>query len=137
RRHGVSRKTGHKLIGRFQAEGVDGLNERSRAPHHHPNAVPDEIASALLEVRRQHPTWGAKKIAAWLAARRPAVPWPAESTISALLDRHGLVVRRKLRRRAPPGGAPLSPCAAPNEVWGVDFKGWFRTGDGQRCDPFS
>src|SRR5712691_7650409 len=137
RQHGISRKTGYKLISRYEVEGIEGLKERSRAPHHHPNAVAAPVAAALLEVRRRHPSWGAKKIRAWLSARRPEGCWPAESTISELLDRHGLVIRRKWRRRAPPGASPLSPCAAANDVWGVDFKGWFRTGDGRRCDPFS
>jgi len=137
REHGISRKTGYKLIGRYEAEGVDGLKERSCAPQHHPNAVPEATAAAVLEVRRSHPSWGAKKIRAWLAARRPEEHWPAESTISELLDRHGLVVRRQWRRRVPPGAWPLAVCAAANDVWGVDFKGWFRTGDGRRCDPLS
>ena len=133
----VSRKTGYKLIGRYQAEGLEGLKERSRAPQHHPNAVPESIAAAVLAVRRLHPSWGAKKIRAWLELRRPEERWPAASTMSDLLDRHGLVVRRKWRRRVPPGASPLTACDAANEVWGADFKGWFRTGDGQRCDPFS
>jgi putative transposase len=137
RQHEISRKTGYKLIGRYEAEGVDGLKELSRAPRHHPNAVPEPLAAAILEVRRSHPTWGAKKIRAWLARRRPDERWPVESTISELLDRHGLVVRRKWRRRVPPSASPLTACVTSNDVWGVDFKGWFRTGDGRRCDPFS
>jgi len=137
RQHGISRKTAYKLIGRYQAEGCEGLKERSRAPHDHANAVAELIAEAVLEVRRRHPSWGPKKIHAFLAAREPAVSWPVESTMGVLLDRAGLVVRRKLRRHVPPGASPLSPCEAANDVWGVDFKGWFRTGDGERCDPFS
>jgi len=137
RQHGVSRKTAYKLMARYRVEGAEGLKEHSRAPHHHPNAVVEPIAEAVLEVRRRHPSWGPKKIRAFLAARQPAAGWPAESTIGVLLDRAGLVVRRKLRRHVAPGAWPLSACVAANDVWGVDFKGWFRTGDGQRCDPFS
>src|SRR6185437_6149485 len=69
--------------------------------------------------------------------RRSAPGLPVESTISELLDRHGLVARRKWRRRVPPGASPLTASLASNDVWGTDFKGWFRTGDGRRCDPFS
>ena len=137
RQHEISRKTGYKLIGRYEAEGADGLKELSRALRHHPNAVPEALAAAILEVRRSHPTWGAKKIRAWLARRRSDEHWPVESTISELLDRHGLVVRRKWRRRVPPSASPLTACETSNDVWGVDFKGWFRTGDGRRCDPLS
>jgi transposase InsO family protein len=95
------------------------------------------LETAILDVRGGHPSWGAKKIRAWLAQRRPQEPWPALSTISEILDRHGLVRRRKRRLKVPPGASPLDPCVAANDVWGVDFKGWFRTGDGARCDPLS
>jgi transposase InsO family protein len=98
--------------------------------------VTEEVVAAVLDVRRQHMSWGPKKIRAWLAAHRVRTVWPAESTIGVMLDRHGLVVRRRPRSRAPVG-APLGACTAANEVLGVDFKGWFRTGDGRRCDPLS
>ena len=137
RRYGVSRKTGYKLRDRFMAEGIAGLADRSRAPHHHPNAVLAAVEEAVLAVRRAHPSWGPKKIRAWLGARDGETPWPVESTIARLLDRHGLVARRRRRRRVAPSAAALSPCVAANDVWGVDFKGWFRTGDGRRCDPLS
>src|SRR5271168_705561 len=137
RRYGVSETTGHETIGRFRAAGWDGLKAQSRAPHHHPNEVPAARAAAVLELRCRHPSWGPKKIRAWLAAKRPDEAWPAQSTIGVLLDRAGLVVRRKVHRRTPPQPGPLSSAHLPNDVWGVDFKGWFRTGDGARCDPFS
>src|SRR5688572_10720915 len=82
------------------------------------------------------PTWGPVKVRAALERRSPARPWPAASTIGALFDREGLTVKRKLRRRAPPGG-PLFAADAANDVWTIDFKGWFRTGDGARCDPLT
>ena len=134
---GVSRKTGYKLIARFQAEGVDGLKDRSRAPHHHPNAVSAAMARAVVGVRQAHPSWGPKKIRAWLGHKRPDAIWPAESTIAVLLDREGLVKRRRVRRHVPTHETRLRACAAANDVWGVDFKGWFRLGNGARCDPFS
>lgn len=136
RRFGVSRKTGYERIERFTAEGVDGLKDRSRAPRHHPNAVPDEVVSAVADLRRRHPSWGPKKIKARLMRDDPTTRWPAESTIGEILDRNGLVVHRQ-RRRHFHARSVLSPCAAANDVWGVDFKGWFRTGDGMRCDPLS
>ena len=135
--YGISRNSGHELINRYKAAGLDGLKPRSRAPHRHPNVVPAPIAAALLSLRRAHPSWGAKKLRAYLALRQPAVTWPAVSTINELLARHGLTVHRRPRRHAPPGVAGLSACQASNDVWGVDFKGWFRTADGARCDPLS
>ncbi len=137
RRYGVSRKTGYKLRDRFMAEGTAGLADRGRAPHHHPNAVSAVVEEAVLAVRRRHPSWGPKKIRAWLRRHDGETSWPVESTIARLLDRHGLVTRRRRRRRVPPSAVALSPCVAANDVWGVDFKGWFRTGDGRRCDPLS
>jgi putative transposase len=134
--YGVSRETGYKWINRYAAEGIDGLKDRSRAPHHHPHAVSAADAAAIVAMRAAHPRWGAKKIRARLQIEHPERRWPVESTIAALLDRHGLVAHRRRRRTVPPA-APLSACVAPNDVWGIDFKGWFRTGDGQRCDPLS
>jgi putative transposase len=136
RQFGISRQHGYKWLARWRAEGEAGLVERSRAPLHHPRAVAEELAGACLAVRRAHPTWGPVKVRAWLERRRPGRAWPAASTIGALLDRAGLTVKRRLRRRGPPGG-PLFAAAAANDVWTMDFKGWFKTGDGARCEPFT
>jgi transposase InsO family protein len=137
RRYGVSRRTGYKWLDRFEASGLDGLKDRSSAAHRHPNAVETSIAKAVIGVRAAHPSWGPKKIKAWLSMQRPQTIWPAQSTIAELLDRRGLVRHRRKRRHVPPHGGPLSPAIAANDVWGIDFKGWFRTGDGARCEPLS
>ena len=134
RRFGISRRHGYKWLERWRSAGSAGLSDRSRAPLSHPQAVAAERLEACLAVRRAHPTWGPVKVRAWLARRQPGAAWPAASTIGALFDREGLTVRRRLRRRAPPGG-PLFPADAANDVWTIDFKGWFRTGDGARVDP--
>ena len=136
RRYGVSRKAVYELTGRFGQEGWGCLEERSRAPHHHPNAVSSEVEAAVVALRQRYPRWGPKKLQARLAMDAPSVRWPAQSTIATILDRHGLVVKRRLRRRVPAGG-PLGGCDEANAVWGLDFKGWFCTGDGERCDPLS
>lgn len=137
RRFGVSRKTGYKWLERYHAEGVDGLKDRSRAPLHHPQALAAAIADHCLKVRREHPTWGPGKVRSWLEQHAPRTQWPAPSTIGALFDREGLTVRRRLRRRSPPSSAPFAQCAAANDVWCIDFKGWFVTGDGKRCEPLT
>lgn len=137
RRFGISRKTGHRCIGRFEQEGIAGLRERSRARHHQPHAVSPQIEAAIVQARAAHPLWGPRKLRAWLERRQPRRRWPTASTIGEILRRHGLTIARKPRRRATPSPGPLADSAAPNQVWCADFKGWFRTGDGRRCDPLT
>jgi len=137
RRFGVSRKTGYKWLARYETDGVSGLLDRSRAPHDHPQAIAAAIRERCLAVRRAHPTWGPVKVRAWLERRKPDIGWPAASTIGALFDREGLTVKRRLRRRCPPSAAPFANCDEANDVWCIDFKGWFRTGDGGRCEPLT
>ena len=137
RRFGVSRKTGYKWLERYGEGGAENLVDRSRAPLHHPQALTEEIAERCVAVRHAHPSWGPVKVQAWLEAHRPRTAWPAPSTIGALFDREGLTVKRRLRRRSPPSSAPFGHCAAANDVWCIDFKGWFLTGDGTRCEPLT
>jgi transposase InsO family protein len=137
RRYGVSRRIGYKWLARFEEEGTAGLLDRSRAPLHHPRAIAPDIAERCLEVRRAHPSWGPVKVRAYLERRAPKTDWPAASTIGELYDREGLTVKRKLRRRSPPSSAPFADCEAANDVWCMDFKGWFLTGDGERCEPLT
>src|SRR5213593_4279667 len=82
-RYGVSRKTGYKWLARYEADGPDGLRERSRAPHHCPHRIDAEVAALICAARRQHPSWGPAKLVAWLRPRHPAVDWPAVSTAGA------------------------------------------------------
>jgi transposase InsO family protein len=137
RRFGVSRRVGYKWLDRFEEEGAGGLFDRSRAPLYHPQAIAERIAERCLEVRRAHPTWGPVKVRAYLERLGPGSEWPAASTIGELFDREGLTVKRKLRRRSPPSSAPFAHCEAANDVWCIDFKGWFLTGDGKRCEPLT
>jgi transposase InsO family protein len=137
RRFGISRKTGYKWLERFVTDGGTGLLDRSRAPRHRPWTLGEATAERCLSVRRQHPTWGPVKVRAYLQRGPHLEPLPAASTIGALFDREGLTVKRRLRRRGPPSSVPFAACAAANDVWCMDFKGWFRTGDGTRCDPLT
>lgn len=137
RRFGISRPTGYKWVERYEQEGVDGLREHSRAPQTHPNAVPQEVEDELETCREKHPNWGARKIRTDLEEKEPWRHWPAASTIHEVLKRRGLIPKRKKRQHTPPYEEPFAACDAPNAVWCIDFKGWFRTGDGQRCDPLT
>lgn len=137
RRFGVSRKTGYKWLERYGSTGVEGLIDRSRAPHAHPQAVSAAIAERCLAVRRTHPSWGPAKVRAYLERSDRGIAWPAASTIGTLFDREGLTVKRRLRRRSPPSSAPFGDCSGANDVWCIDFKGWFLTGDGTHCEPLT
>jgi transposase InsO family protein len=114
-----------------------GLADASRAPKTHPNQSPPEVEAAVLRVRKAHPTWGSKKILAILDRERPDEDWPARSTIDAILKRAGVVEPRSKRVRRQPSAPPFVEATAPNDVWSMDYKGWFRVGDGTRCDPLT
>jgi transposase InsO family protein len=137
REFGVSRKTGYKWLERYETDGVAGLVDRPRAPLNHPQATDAAIAERCLSLRRRHPTWGPLKVRAWLERRSTDIDLPAASTIGAMFDREGLTVKRRLRRRSPPSSMPIADCEAANDVWCIDFKGWFRTGNGAHCEPLT
>ncbi len=133
----MSRQTAYKWLARFREDGIKGLEDRSRAPRRHPNQTPEEIEKRLVQARGAHPSWGARKVRGWLQRNEPGLDWPAASTIGALLRREGLTVARKKRRKTPPYTRPFEAAGSPNLVWCADFKGWFRTKDGERIDPLT
>lgn len=134
---GVSRKTGYKWIERYRESGAVGLVDRSRAPLSNPQAVSEAVVEAVLAARGKHPTWGARKLRVWLERKSGARIWPAASTIGEILRRRGLSVPRRRSRRTVPFTEPFRACDSANAVWSADFKGWFVTGDGQRCNPLT
>lgn len=137
RRFGISRKTGYKWLQRFQHDGLGGLEDRSRAPRHCPHATSAARAEAILALKYRYPNWGPRKLRCRLQMLEPDIVWPANSTIGELLDRHGLITPRKVRRRVPPASAPLSHCQQVNDVWSADFKGQFQLGSHQWCYPLT
>lgn len=138
--YGISEKTGYKWLARFRTHGPAGLADAAHTPHACPHQTPSVQRELLCAARRAHPTWGARKLRAALAAAHPALAWPAASTITTLLDRAGLV-RHRPRRRAPNalagGRGPAPLVSAPNALWTMDYKGQFRTGDGRWCYPLT
>jgi putative transposase len=136
-RYAVSRKTGYKWVGRYDAGGRAALVDRSRAPHSCPHKVSARVADLLVRARRQHPDWGAEKLLQWLAPRHPDVAWPAVSTAGDLLARRGLVKRRRRRRPLHHPGVVPPVTHAPNDLWATDFKGQFRTDDRRYCYPLT
>jgi transposase InsO family protein len=137
REFGISRKTGYKLLQRYKQWGAVGLFDLSRRAEHLRHRLAPEIAAVLVATRKEHPTWGPRKLRAWLAAKHPELKQPAASTIGGLLQRRGLVQPHRRRRVTPPHGSPLQVAGAPNEVWCADFKGQFRLGNGRYCYPLT
>ena len=136
-RFDISRKTAYKWIDRYKADGPAGLYDQSRAPRHPAGCTPPELVARVVKLRRAHPAWGPRKLKARLEMDHPDVSWPAASTIGDILKRAGLVRPRRFRRRVPPMTTPFARAHAPNDVWCIDFKGWWRTGDGRRCEPLT
>src|SRR4029077_1609867 len=136
REFGISRKTGYKIFDRYKECGVQGLTDRSRRPYRYANQLPFQVENYILNVKREHTSWGARKIRERLIRRFTGIAIPAKSTIHAVLDRHGLVERRgRVRRRAQ--GTALSFGKNPNELWCTDYKGEFLLGNHQYCYPLT
>jgi transposase InsO family protein len=136
REFGINRQTGYEVLRRFEANGIEGLLPRSRAPMRIPHKTCEELAEALVRARKAHPTWGPKKLKAVLEARLER-KMPAVSTILGILKRRGLVEGRRRRPKVPPHSRPLREARSPNEVWCVDYKGQFRLGDSSYCYPLT
>jgi putative transposase len=139
-RFGISRKTGYKWWQRYRAGGVKALADRSRRPHRREKKQRLVWRDRLGKLRRKHPSWGAKKLRRRLQKAFPGTRRiPAVSTLARWLAELGLVKKRQRRARRGPvlmGRGVHAPKAC-NEVWTIDFKGWFRTGDGKRCEPLT
>jgi putative transposase len=136
-RYGISRKTGYKWINRYEAEGPPGLVNRSHAPFQHGLATAPALIERIVAEKEAHLEWGPRKILARLRQRDGSSPWPAASTIGEILKRHGLVAGRRRARWRAAASAELTKAQSPNHVWTADHKGWFRTGDGKRCEPLT
>src|ERR1051325_1560638 len=133
---GISRECGYKWLRRFERDGIEGLQDRSRAPKRCPHRVVDNVRELLIEARRKHPTWGPKKLLPWLR-RRYEVDLPSRSTASEILKRAGLADTHRRRRRLEHPGKPTTTAAAPNALWAADFKGEFLMRDGNYCYPLT
>lgn len=135
--YGISRPTAYKWIKRYNEVGPEGLLDTSRKPHSCAHATSLEVENEILALRKRFPSWGARKLKARLEKMNPNVVWPAASTVGQILRRAGLTNPVRKRRRTTPYSEPFAEVTAPNQLWCMDFKGWFRTGDGNRCDPFT
>lgn len=136
---GISEKTGHKWKNRFYEQGKIGLYEQSRNPNQHPNQIDGDTAAELICIKNAHQAWGPKKIREIYAKAYPEKDIPSLSSVKRILDKAGLVEHPKRKR------VILSDCPrlhqqikaeAPNDVWCIDFKGWWKS-DGEICEPFT
>jgi transposase InsO family protein len=136
-RYGISRQTFYLWKERRASGEAYWFEDRSHAVENCPHATAGRLVNSIIATRRRFPHFGPKKVKAWLERERPEVDWPAASTIGDILKQEGLVEPRRRRRRAIAQGEVVTPASAPNEEWAIDFKGWFRTRDGTRCDPLT
>jgi transposase InsO family protein len=137
REFGISRKTGYKILDRYEQCGVEGLSDRARRPHRYANQLPAPVEATIVAAKREKPHWGARKIRERLLRHLPSeVKVPACSTIHAILDRHGLVARAS-RPRTRSEGTPLSAGLNPNDLWCTDYKGEFQLGNKRYCYPLT
>ena len=132
----VSRKTGYKILNRYNSCGLEGLTDRSRRPYRQANQLPLQIETLIVRLKQDKPNWGAPKIRERLARLYPDVHTPAISTVHVILDRHGLV-KRRTRRRNKAAGTPLSMTDQPNDLWCADYKGEFMLADRRYCYPLT
>lgn len=135
---GISRKTGHKWINRYKEHGRNGLADRKSVPHFNAAKTSTEIERIIIKEKRLRPTWGPKKIHKILSVKHGIEKPPAISTVGAILKRNGFVKKRRRRGGIfKPERGHLTTPERNNHVWGVDFKGWFKLEDGDRCDPLT
>jgi transposase InsO family protein len=133
RQFGISRKTGYKWLKRYREAGLAGLQDQSRRPRHSPSQTPPEVEQVVVEARQTHPTWGSRKLKRWLENRGyQSIPSP--STVTDILARHGLLDPEEAQKHTPYKRFEMDH---PNDLWQMDFKGYFQMGNGKRCYPLT
>lgn len=135
-RYGVSRKTAYKWVARYQEYGVKGLEDLSTAPHTPNHIYNDAQINLAIDLKLKYRTWGPKKILIKLAEIYPEMDWPSPTRLYEIFKEHHLVTKRRFKTRVP-ATAPLGALIGSNDTWAVDLKGWFLTGDGQKCEPLT
>ncbi len=136
RQFDISRKTGYKIFERYKSCGIEGLTDRSRRPYRHAKQLPFQTEVLIVQLRKEHPTWGAPKIREKLRRLHDDIHLPAISTVHAVLDRHGLVSSSR-RPRHKAQGTSLSRPTTPNDLWCADYKGEFMLADRRYCYPLT
>ncbi len=137
---GISEKTGYKWRKRFLEQGYAGLEEESRAPQKHPNAIDGDTAAEIIRLRLAHPSWGGKKLLVLYQKAHPNLPLPSLASINRIIEKAGLLKKKRVYTAAITSNCSRLNQALevhePNDVWCIDFKGWWRS-DGEICEPFT
>ena len=135
----MSRKTAYKWIERFKERGRFGLDDRKRVAHRVEGRPSEVWLERIRRYKCRHPSWGAPKIRWALERRFGRKELPSEAAIGRWHREWGLTRRRRRRiLKGPSITRPgLSEAKEANDVWTVDFKGWFKTGDGSRVEPLT
>jgi len=138
REYGVPRKTGYKWLARYRERGFVGLEDMSRRPLRSPLEVSGDVVAEVVFLRRTHPTWGPKKLSLLLREELKGDA-PSLRTVARILERSGLVKRKRHRRTGglPDPGRPGVQVQKPNDLWTIDFKGWWLASNGDRCEPLT
>ena len=134
---GISRVTGHKIIERYKDSGLEAFSDRSRRPFRQANRLPFQVEQLIVKLKKEFPTWGAPKLRERLRTHYGEIVLPAKSTVHAVLDRHGLVKKKRTRRHPKLTGTNLSDLKEPNALWCTDYKGEFMLGNRQYCYPLT
>lgn len=133
----ISRKTGYKWLSRYMEEGLEGLQNRSKAPKSIPHKTSKEIEEFIISWRKKHPSWGGRKITQQAGQIAPVLELPSETTVNNIIKTHGLTGKRRKRRKPGHPGRPSATSERPNDIWTTDFKGEFKTKDGFYCYPLT
>jgi len=137
REYGISRKTGYKWRERFVADGIAGMEEETRKPHGHAAELGEEVVCRIVRLKEAHRHWGARKIRE-LYRRKHKGDLPSESSFKRVLERAGMTEKRRRQRREQSGRLEAQvEILAPNDLWTVDFKGWWRGGERKRIEPLT
>jgi len=136
--YGISTKTGYKWKERFLEEGSAGLQDKSKRPLSSPKQLPEEVICEIIRIKQTKMNWGPKKIRSVYARNHPDRKTPSFSTFDRILKKAGFVTVRKRRRHINPERIQNRVVAEkPNDIWTVDFKGWWYTSERERCEPLT
>lgn len=135
-KYGISTKTAYKWCHRYSEKGEEGLKDQSRAPHAPNRLYSEELIDRIIDYKRQHLRWGPKKILVKIHEIYPKDDLPSVTRLHEIFDEYNLVTKKRIKARVP-ATAPLGDLLNCNDTWAVDLKGWFKTGDGRKCEPLT
>jgi transposase InsO family protein len=139
KKYGISEKTGHKWKSRFIENGMSGLYDESKAPKNSPAKLDEDAVIRVIALRQAHPSWGPKKLVEIYRKAYPQEEAPSVSTVYRVLDKAGMIKKRKVRKATDKGAEHLRrliPAEEPNDVWTADFKGWWYSSK-EKCLPLT